>query len=431
MSQDSQRRRFPAAIPNPVLSPAKSAAVPTLKPTGLIAGANALASQPASGIRPDDDATDPHLTVVPELASPPSIADPIPISRSTVLNARLPDLGPLDSFMRDPDVTEIMVNDVRNIVIEKNGKMQPTRFVFKTAEEITRLITRLLQGTGKMLTPDNPYLDFTLPDGSRVNVVAPPLTQNGPCITIRKFPVKRYQVPDLLQSGMFDQNMSFFLNACVAGRLNVLISGGTGSGKTTFLNALTGFIPRGDRLVVIEDTPELGVPHANSVSMQTKPAGTNSPGINTRELVANALRMRPDRIIVGECRRGEALDMLQAMNTGHAGSMTTLHANSCRDALARLETLCMLSGIEIPLLAIRRQMASAIDLIVQIQRFRSGKRRVVNITEVTGMEGDMITLQDLFVADEGGSFKGLGFVPTFLDRLREQGIEVPTSIFGG
>jgi Flp pilus assembly CpaF family ATPase len=237
-----------------------------------------------------------------------------------------------------------------------------------------------------------------------------------------------------------DQRIAYFLNVCVVGKLNILICGGTGSGKTTLLNALSTFIPKGERIITIEDTPELAIQHFNSVRLQTKPQTPSSTPVTARDLLANSLRMRPDRIIIGECRRAEAFDMLQAMNTGHSGSMTTLHANSPRDGLARLETLCMLAGVELPLSVVRKQMANAIDLILQIQRFRNGKRRITSVTEVTGMEGEVVTLQDLFLFEtemntvgqktENGTFKTTGLVPTFIPRLREQGIELPRNYFG-
>jgi pilus assembly protein CpaF len=346
----------------------------------------------------------------------------------------------LDSLMKDPSITEIMVNDLRNVMIERNGILQFSGFTYQSIDELNRLTRNILDITGRILSPDSPYVDTMLPDGSRVNIVAPPLTLIGPCITIRKFPSKRPTINDLITNATLDQRIAYFLNVCVLGKMNILVSGGTGSGKTTLLNVLAAFIPKGERLVTIEDTPELAIQHFNSVKLQTKPQTPGSSAILARELVANALRMRPDRIIIGECRRSEAFDMLQAMNTGHSGSMSTLHANSPRDALARLETLCMLTGIDFPLLALKKQISSAVDLIIQIKRFRNGKRRVIAISEVTGMEGETITLQDIFVYEadhdtagqstETGKFKVTGMVPTFVDRLREQGIEFPRNYFG-
>jgi pilus assembly protein CpaF len=350
---------------------------------------------------------------------------------------RLPELGALEPLMRDPEITEVMVNDLRSVMIEKGGMLGFSGLRIQALDELNRIVRNILDSTGRVLTPDSPYVDVMLPDGSRVNIVAPPLTKTGPCITIRKFPTRSYTLDDLTRLGMLDLRMSQFLKACVVGRMNILVCGGTGTGKTTVLNALCGMIPKNERLVAIEDVPELRIAHANSVSMQTKPQTPGSPAIQARELVANALRMRPDRIIVGECRRAEAFDMLQAMNTGHQGSMTSLHANSPRDGLHRLETLCLLAGADLPLLAIRKQMVSALDLIVQIRRFKTGKRRIVAIAEVTGIEGETITLQDIFqfksavgsAQPDAGEYSCTGLVPTFLDRLRENGVDVPRGFF--
>jgi pilus assembly protein CpaF len=330
------------------------------------------------------------------------------------------------------------VNDIRNVMVEKDGKLVFSGLALSTLDELNRLVRNILDITGRVLSADQPYLDLMLPDGSRVNIVAPPLTQNGPCLTIRKFPTRRLGIEDLLQTGMFDKRMAHFLNACVLGRLNILISGGTGSGKTSLLNALVQLVPKGERVIAIEDTPELVINHSNSVRMQTKARTPTTGPVTARDLVANSLRMRPDRIIVGECRRAEAFDMLQAMNTGHGGSMTTVHANAPRDALSRIETLCMTAGIDLPILAVRKQINSAIDLLVQIKRFRSGKRRITSITEVTGIEGDTITLQEIFNYEtdpknpqnnDAGHFVCTGFVPTFLDRLADQGIELARNFF--
>jgi pilus assembly protein CpaF len=280
-----------------------------------------------------------------------------------------------------------------------------------------------------------------LPDGSRVNIVAPPITLGGPSLTIRRFPVKSLTVPDLIRLGTLDQRMAQFLQACVVGKLNILLSGGTGSGKSTLLGALAQWIPTSERLVIIEDTPELRIPHTNSVRLQTKPQMPGSPPVTARDLVANSLRMRPDRILVGECRKAEAFDMLQAMNTGHEGSMTTLHANSPRDALSRLETLCMLANSELPLLVIRKQIESAVDLIIQIKRMRDGSRRISSIAEVNGMEGDTLIMQDIFRYQSGMDgdgelterssigFSGTGIVPRLTERLKEEGIGVPPNFF--
>ncbi len=368
----------------------------------------------------------------------PEIALPTPARAKAQAGIKMPSLGPLDAFMRDPDVTEIMVNDLRNVIIEKSGQMLQAGFRLQGIDELNRLARSILDFTGRILSPDQPYVDTSLPDGSRVNLIGPPLAAAGVCITIRKFPEHRYTLDQLNSSGMLDLRMAQFLSACVAGRANILISGGTGSGKTTLLNALAQLAPRTERIVTIEDTPELALPHINSVKLQTKPQMPGSAAIPARELVANALRMRPDRILVGECRRAEAFDMLQAMNTGHDGSMTTIHANSTRDALSRLETLCLLAGVDLPLLAIRKQMTSAIDLIVQIRRYRGGARRVTAISELTGMEAETITLQDIFVFEQKGEadspdgegrFKCTGLVPTFMNKLRDNGVELPKTFF--
>ncbi len=388
-------------------------------------------STPAPVVRPSVASVAPIKTthVVNRSSTPTATAVSAPPARAT---PRMPEMGPLDGFMKDPQVTEIMVNDLRNVMIEKEGKLIFSGFAYQSIDELNRLTRNILDITGRVLSPDSPYLDTMLPDGSRVNIVGPPLTINGPCITIRKFPTQRFAIEDLVTSQSLDPRMANFLHICVAGKINILISGGTGTGKTTLLNALTGFVPKGERLVTIEDTPELSISHFNSVRLQTKPQSPASGPVTARDLVANALRMRPDRIIVGECRRAEAFDMLQAMNTGHDGSMTTIHANSPRDALARLETLCMMAGVDLPIVAIRRQISSAIDLIIQIKRLRSGRRIIAGISELTGMEGEMITMQDIFRYDgndDQGRFKCLGLVPTFIDRLRAQGIDVPADFF--
>ena len=350
----------------------------------------------------------------------------------------MPDLGPLDSMMKDPAITEIMVNDLRNVMIESGGKMSFSGYAFQTIDELNRVVRAMLEATGKILTPESPLVDASLPDGSRINIVGPPLTLGGPCVTIRKFPTRRFTIEDLMSGEMLDRRMAYFLNACIVGRINILVAGGTGSGKTTLLNSLAALVPKAERIVTIEDTPELAIDHVNSVRLQTKPQSPTQAAITAQDLVANSLRMRPDRIIIGECRKKEAFDMLQAMNTGHAGSMTTIHANSARDALSRVETLCMLAGHELPLAAIRRQIASAIDLVVYVKRFRNGKRRVVQIAELTGMEHETFTMQDVFLFEsinsnsaqaDQGVFRCLGMVPTFLNQLRDHGIELPRDFF--
>jgi pilus assembly protein CpaF len=390
----------------------------------------------------DEEKTDPGLdgrrarkpavaTTPATPASPTAAAPPLPAAHAAPGTIKMPDLGIVSALMADPEITDIMINDTRNIMVERAGKMLTATQSLGTLDELTRVTRNLLDSVGKAVTPEHPFVDTMLPDGSRAHVISSPLTQVGPCITIRKFPVRRFSLDDLTQTGMLDKRMDYLLRAAVLGKLNVLISGGTGSGKTTLLNALIGLIPKVERLVTIEDTPELAVQQPNSVRLQTKLVTGTAPAVTPRDLVANALRMRPDRLIIGECRREEAFDILQAMNTGHEGSMTTLHANSPRDATSRFETLCMLAHVQIPFQAMRRQIASAIDLIVQVKRFRDGHRRIVSITEVTGIEGgETITQQDIFAFDhDTQAFKSCGMVPKFLDRLSDHGIEIPHDFF--
>jgi pilus assembly protein CpaF len=412
MANDSETPKFPPPIPNP-LKP-KTTVVPS---TRASAEASALTAPSPIG---EEEKTDPGLAN--EGAGKPAKPKP--------LNSRMPEMGLLADLMKDPDISEIMVNDIRNVMIEKGGQLTYSGITYTGIDELNRLTRNILDITGRILSPDSPYVDTMLPDGSRVNIVGPPLTLYGPCLTIRKFPEKRLEIEDLILAGTLDQKIAQFMRACVVGKLNILVSGGTGSGKTTLLNALISFIPKQERIVTIEDTPELIVDHSNSVRLQIKPQTPASAPVTARDLVANSLRMRPDRVLVGECRRAEAFDMLQVMNTGHQGSMTTIHANSPRDGLSRLETLCMMAGSDLPILAIRRQIASAIDLIVQIKRLRSGARRVTAMSEITGMEGDTMTLQDIFVCGDDYKIKPTGFVPTILERLKESGIEIPHHFFG-
>jgi pilus assembly protein CpaF len=371
----------------------------------------------------DEEKTDPNLRIPVTPPAPP---------------VKMPQMGLLDALMNDSGITEIMVNDTRNIMIERDGRLGISGARIESVDELNRVTRNILDMTGRILSPEQPYVDVMLPDGSRVNIIGPPLTLHGPCLTIRKFPTQSLSLDDLMKNGSLDRKMAYFLNLAVIGKLNILISGGTGSGKSTLLNALIRFIPKQERLIVIEDTPELHLSQPNSVRLQTKPQTPAALPIPARELVANSLRMRPDRIIVGECRRGEAFDMIQAMNTGHEGSMTTLHANSPRDALARLETLSLMGAPELPLSAIKRQIASTIDLIIQLKRMRDGTRRVTQIAELTGMEGETHTLQDLYTFSTQlrdphrkttGQFLATGLVPVAAERLREMGYEVPPALF--
>ncbi|MDR3605768.1 MAG: ATPase, T2SS/T4P/T4SS family [Oligoflexia bacterium] len=375
----------------------------------------------------DDEITDPGIQK--PRTQPARTAPAAPAPRAP--EGKMPDLGAASALMNDPEITEIMINDVRNIIVERAGKMLVAPAAIDSLEELGRITRNLLDSVGRALTPEHPFVDTMLPDGSRAHIIGPPLTQNGPCITIRKFPARKFALEDLVAHGMLDRRMDYLLRACVLGKLNILISGGTSSGKTTLLNALIALIPKSERIVTIEDTPELAVYQPNSVRLQTKLATGTSPAVTPRDLTVNALRMRPDRIIIGESRREEAFDILQAMNTGHEGSMTTLHSNSTKDAIARFETLCLLANSQLPLQAIRRQISSAIDVIVQLKRFRDGQRRIVAITEVTGIEGgDTVTQQDIFLFDhEPGEFKCSGFVPSFLDRLKDSGIDIPHTFF--
>ena len=306
-------------------------------------------------------------------------------------------LGPLEELLNDPDISEIMVNGPKQIYVEKRGKLTKSKVTFNDEEHVRRIIDRIVTPLGRRIDDSNPMVDARLADGSRVNAIVPPLALNGSTITIRKFSDTPLGINDLIGFGSMSKDMAEFLEACVLGKLNVLVSGGTGSGKTTLLNVLSAFIPADERIVTIEDAAELRLMQDHVVSLESRPANLEGTGaITIRDLVRNALRMRPDRIVVGECRGGETVDMLQAMNTGHDGSLTTAHANSPRDALLRIETMFMMSGMEIPVTAIRQQIAGALDVIVQQARLRDGSRKVISISEVTGMEGDIITTQEIF-----------------------------------
>lgn len=348
-------------------------------------------------------------------------------------------LGPIEPFLQDSSVSEVMVNGPDSIYIERSGHLIKTETRFRNAEHLMHIIDRIVSAVGRRVDESSPMVDARLLDGSRVNVIIPPLSLIGPCLTIRKFSRDVLTVDKMIEFGSFDERMAQFLEACVRGRLNVVVSGGTGSGKTTLLNVLSSYVPESERIVTLEDSAELQLHQDNLVTLETRPANIEGEGeISMRDLVRNALRMRPDRIIVGEVRTGEALDMLQAMNTGHDGSMTTAHANSARDLLSRLETMVLMSGMELPLRAIRSQIASAVDIVVQIARMRDGSRKIINISEITGMEGDIITMQDLFrfeqqgIDSDGrlrGEFVSEGLRPMCSEKLELNGIHLPIDLF--
>ncbi len=348
-------------------------------------------------------------------------------------------LGPLEPLLADDKVSEIMVNGSRSVYVERGGKLTRTNITFESEEHLMRIIERIVAPLGRRIDESSPTVDARLKDGSRVNAVIPPISLVGPTLTIRKFFTDPLTVEDLIGFGSVSQETMEFLRACVIARLNVIVSGGTGTGKTTFLNVLSGFIPGDERIITVENAAELQLRQEHVVTLESRPPNIEGKGeISIRDLVINCLRMRPDRIIVGECRGGEALDMLQAMNTGHDGSLTTLHANNTREALSRLETLVLMAGMELPHRAIREQIASALDLIVQLKRFRDGSRKVVAVTEIQGMEGDVVTSADIFKYEQTGfeqdkvvgRMKPTGLRPKFMKRLENAGIHLPPSVFG-
>jgi pilus assembly protein CpaF len=348
--------------------------------------------------------------------------------------------GPIDRFLKDEDVSEVMCNGPDMVYVERAGKLEKTNVTFVDETHLRRIIDKIVSEVGRRIDEATPLCDARLPDGSRVNAVIHPLAVGGPFLTIRKFKKEKLQIDDLIRFGTLNAHAARFVQACIVGRLNTIVSGGTGTGKTTTLNVMSSFIPSDERIITVEDAKELQMHQDHVLSMEARPPNIEGRGeVTIRDLVKNCLRMRPDRIVVGECRSGEALDMLQAMNTGHDGSLTTVHANTPRDTLARLETLVLMSGYDLPVRAIREQMASAIDLIVQLSRLRDGTRRITHITEVQGMEGDVITLQDIFLfdfgmgVDEHGRFKGhlkaTGVRPKFAEKLADLGIRLGQEVF--
>jgi pilus assembly protein CpaF len=355
------------------------------------------------------------------------------------ISAEILGFGPIQPLLEDETITEVMVNGAKNIYIERAGKITRVAVAFESDEHVMRIIDRIVAPLGRRIDESSPYVDARLPDGSRVNAVIPPISLVGPVLTVRKFAKNPITLEQLIQYGTITPEALQFLKACVESKLNMIISGGTGSGKTTLLNILSQFIPTDERIVTVENAAELQLRQEHVVTLESRPPNIEGRGeVTIRNLVINCLRMRPDRIIVGEIRDEAALDMLQAMNTGHDGSMTTAHSNSPRDTLARLETMVMMAGMELPVRAIREQVSSAIDLIIHQERMRDGTRKVVNITEVSGMEGDVITMTDIFVFEqsgfEGGKIIGrlrpTGLRPKFMEKIETSGIHLPPSIFG-
>ena len=372
-------------------------------------------------------------------------ASPLSQEEQRLLAAQIRDdilgYGPVQMYLNDPTVTEIMVNAEELIYIEREGKLIQTDTRFMSRQHLRRVIDRIVTGVGRRIDESSPLVDARLADGSRVNVIIPPLAVDGPVLTIRKFAHDPFQVQDLIEMGSMTPLVADLCQAAVEGKLNIIVTGGTGTGKTTLLNVLSSFIPEDERIVTIEDAVELQLHQQHVIRLESRPANVEGRGeVAIRDLVRNSLRMRPDRIIVGEARGGEALDMLQAMNTGHEGSLTTIHANTPRDALSRIETMVLMAGVDLPSRAIREQISSAFDLIVHLTRLRDGSRRITHITEVVGMEGDTITIQDIFTFDykagfddEGrfaGTVRPTGIRPRFSDHLKDLGIELPAGVFG-
>src|SRR5580692_6077272 len=347
--------------------------------------------------------------------------------------------GPLEILLKDPTISDILVNGPHKVYVERRGKLEKTEVKFRDNDHLLQIIDRIVSKIGRRVDETSPMVDARLPDGSRVNAVIPPISLDGASLSIRRFGANPLKLEDLLNYKAFSPEMAMLLEACIKARLNIVISGGTGCGKTTLLNTLSSFIPTDERIVTIEDAAELQLQQDHVVRLETRPANIEGKGsILTRDLVRNALRMRPERIIVGECRGPETLDMLQAMNTGHSGSMTTLHANSVRDAMSRLETMIMMAGFELPMKAMRQQIASAVDVIIQANRLQGGPRKITSITEVMNMEQDVIIMQEVFryrqlgVDQNGrayGQFEATGVRPTFVNRLEQKGVKLPSNMF--
>jgi len=350
-------------------------------------------------------------------------------------------LGPLEVLLANPDISDILINGYNQVYIEKNGKLHKAEVMFRDNNHLLQIIDRIVSKVGRRVDESSPYVDARLPDGSRVNAIIPPLAIDGPVLSIRRFGVDPLKMSDILVLGTLDKHMAFILENCVKTRCNILISGGTGTGKTTLLNILSEFVSNDERIITIEDSAELQLKQEHVVRLETRPPNIERSGeVTQRDLVMNSLRMRPDRIIVGEVRGAEALDMLQAMNTGHDGSLSTIHANTARDSLARLSTMVLMAGLDLPERAIKEQIASAVNVVVQLARLSDGSRKITNISEITGMEGNTIVMQDIFVYKRKGvdadgtvlgEFAATGVRPRFIEKFKVSGIQVPMHIFGG